>query len=157
MLSLHQSTPAPAQRPASPYCKTKGCGSRRAPGRSVCYRCRREAEKAANEVKYAYDTLRRNARRRGKQFEISLEDFAEFCAKTQYMAGKGVFRESLTIDRIDPTRGYVKGNLRAIPNGENVRKYLTFDRDQMTGQLCVFERRIENTPAQPEPTEDCPF
>jgi hypothetical protein len=87
----------------------------------------------ANPVHAAYQTLKANAARRGKDFTISFSYFKWFCVKTQYIAGKGRSADSYHVDRIDEARGYVPGNLQVLTNAENVIKYLSYDWETKTG------------------------
>jgi hypothetical protein len=63
-----------------------------------------------------------NAKRRGKVFTLTLEEFEKFCQETDYIAKKGVKKKSLTIDRERNEEGYTVDNIRALPNDENARK-----------------------------------
>lgn len=108
-------------------CSTLGCANKAAKHRTICHNCKRKRYQAKNPIKYAYQELRARAKKRGKEFTITLEDFKEFCASTEYMVKKGIYKESLHIDRIDETKGYVKGNLQAIPNADNIKKFLHYD------------------------------
>lgn len=55
-------------------------------------------------------TLKHNAKRRGKIFTISMDDFA------------AVWVPGASIDRIDNSRGYEPGNIRALDPRENAIK-----------------------------------
>lgn len=100
------------------------CGNKAPKGRRVCNTCRHKAEKERDPVRYTYGVWRRNARRRGKEFTVTLEEFRKFCVESNYMNGKGIGRTSLHIDREDETKGYTKDNIRALPNIDNVKKYI---------------------------------
>ena len=89
---------------------------------NYCSKCQR----LKNPEKYAYQTLKDNAKRRGKEFDISFEDFKIFCVKTSYIAKKGRKKDCLHVDRILETSGYTKENIQALTNTENVRKYLKY-------------------------------
>lgn len=78
--------------------------------------------RSKNPVRYAYQTLKDNAKRRGKTFLISLEYFKQFCKRTDYIAGKGRMKESYSVDCIDPRKGYVEGNLQCITLSDNTKK-----------------------------------
>ena len=115
-------------------CKTEGC-SRPAyvakkpnkktgrPASSVyCNTCRNQREKDADLVKWAYRKWKSNAKRRNKIFKISIDYFRQFCVETQIMNGRGIGQKSLHIDCIIEELGYVEGNIRPLPNDENVKK-----------------------------------
>jgi hypothetical protein len=58
--------------------------------------------------------LRTNAKKRHIQFELTLEDFREFCLETSYHLKSGVEADSLTVDRKDPNGSYNKDNIRPL-------------------------------------------
>jgi hypothetical protein len=83
--------------------------------------------------KYAFNNLKQNAKRRGKVFELTFEQFQQFAVETEYMAGKGITKHGLHIDRIDPEKGYLIQNIRVLTNSENVirhRKYMNAQFDE---------------------------
>lgn len=97
--------------------------------RKGCHRCSKQAWRKANPMRAAFNACRDKARQRkskrwpdGIPWEITFAAFIIFAAKTRYLTQKGNESGSLTIDRIDHTKGYVPGNLRAITRIENVEK-----------------------------------
>lgn len=67
--------------------------------------------------------LKNNAKRRGKDFSLTLDDFMHFLKQNpNYMVKKGIRVKSLQIDRIDNLKGYSLDNIRAITLRENVYK-----------------------------------
>lgn len=111
-------------------CNTKNCKKPRAKNRNYCHSCIQEKKKQKDTVKYAYWTLRNNAKRRGKVFKLTLEQFREFAHKTNYMVGKGKQKESYHIDRINEAGAYAADNIQVLSNTENVRKFLRYEYDQ---------------------------
>jgi hypothetical protein len=75
-----------------------------------------------NPVRYAYQTLKDNAKRRGKVFAITFEAFEAFCRKHEYVERKGIAPDSLTIDRIDFTLGYTPDNMTVLTLRDNSAK-----------------------------------
>jgi len=130
-------------------CKTKYCRGFRG-GRSLyCNSCRHDRERNADPVKYCYDQLKRNARRRGKIFTITLEYWRQFCYRSDYIQNKGKMRESYTVDCFDPGLGYIEGNIRALPNHQNAAKgnrKLMYD--YMSGEATVIKLNYD-TPQGP--------
>lgn len=104
-------------------------------------------------MKYAYQTLKDNAKRRGKEFTISFEYFTEWAIEHDYLKGKGKTSTSSTVDRIIEDLGYVEGNLQRLENGQNVRKSLQY-RYGSTGKPEDFNV-ITHRPAQQK--EGVPF
>lgn len=107
-------------------CKTEGCRKPAAKGRAECQPCRWVRLKAANAVQAAFKNLRSNALRRKKTFELTLDQFTEFCTRTGYLAGKGILKDSYHIDRIDESKGYSIDNIQLLTNSQNVRKALEY-------------------------------
>lgn len=75
-----------------------------------------------NPFKYAYQTLKDNAKRREKGFSLTLDEFKGFCLETGYMVLKGINAEDATIDRIDESKGYELGNIRLLTVQDNAAR-----------------------------------
>ena len=97
-----------------------------------------------------------NAKRRGKEFTITLEEFTQFCKETNYIAGAGRSSASYHIDRIDETKGYSIDNIQTLTNAENSKKYLKYSKDA-SGK--PYKYWVESPPVidQDINTNDCPF
>lgn len=108
--------------PDAERCITEGCYQPRTPRSRICYRCQHAQRKASNPIGYCYGVWRRNARRRGIPFTITLRYFEKFCYTTDYIYNKGKSALAFTIDRIKNSKGYVPGNIRSITNSENASK-----------------------------------
>ena len=84
-----------------------------------------------NPLKYSFQTLKDNAKRRGKEFKLTFNEFKKFAIKTDYLNKKGISAQAYHIDRIDEAKGYTVENIRIVTNSENVKKYIRFKyRDQ---------------------------
>ena len=103
-------------------CITKRCKNTSAYGNSLCWKCIKKKYKENNPTRYAYSILKNNAKRRGHSFELSFEQFEQFCVKYNYIGSKGKRSDSYSIDRIDNSKGYVIGNIQIMTFGENARK-----------------------------------
>lgn len=93
----------------------------------------REVWRKNNPVHYAYLTLKANAKRRNKPFEITLEDFKKFCYRYKYIGKKGRTAEGYGVDREREEDGYTLDNMRILKNGNNVKKYKSYDWESRTG------------------------
>jgi len=100
-------------------------------------------------MRSAYNNLRQNAKRRGKEFQISFEEFESFCVKSNYIAGKGRSAESFHVDREKEHLGYTIDNLQVLTNSENIRKYLRYQHDQK-GKPINFHV-VKNQPVKEDP------
>jgi hypothetical protein len=85
-------------------CLTPGCGKNVNNSR-YCSRCRTRKSRQNNLLRYWFLTLKNNAKRRGKRFTLTLQQFTDFCKETGYAEGKGIKADSLTVDRIDENGG----------------------------------------------------
>ncbi len=114
-------------------CVVSSCRNKHIKYRNKCHKHKTLEYKQKHPIKYAYQTLRTNARRRGKSFSISFEYFEKFCIKTKIMLGRGINADSYHIDRIDESKGYEEGNLQVLTNAENVRKYREYNYKEKKG------------------------
>ena len=99
---------------------------------SPCSSCKTRKWRESNPVRYCYQSLKDNSKRRGIEFSLTFEEFSEFCIETDYLIGKGKTKDSFSIDRRDPNEGYVRSNIRILTLGENAskrRKILLYDDD----------------------------
>src|ERR1035437_5243365 len=103
-------------------CITKGCLNETGLQRKTCYKCEKRKYRAKYPLKYWYDTLKMNAKRRRKPFTLTLEQFTEFCKRTGYIEKKGKTAESLSVDRIKASEGYHASNIQAITLSDNSKK-----------------------------------
>lgn len=104
-------------------CKTKFCRgvSTRSGHSPYCSKCRARRWKEAHPIAYAFNKLRFRAKERGHSFGLTLYDFTDLWNK-----GLGVNRRRnghcVSIDRIDPSRGYHADNVQIMTVSENARK-----------------------------------
>lgn len=118
------------------------------PKGQICLKCKQDRYRKSNPIRYAYSTLRTNAKRRGKFFDLTFDQFKAFAIKTKYYKKKGIYSDNYHIDRIDETGGYTIGNIQVLTNSANIRKYLDYkydyDQRRMVANLTI--QRHENTP-----------
>lgn len=104
-------------------CIVSGCRGKKAEGKGgLCFRHAMHKFKEDRPETYFYNNLKQNAKRRGHEFNLTLEEFRQFCKETGYLKGKGRKAKSLTIDRIDPSKGYQLDNIQVLTNSDNIRK-----------------------------------
>lgn len=105
----------------------------RGKGRGMCVSCNREYNKKRRRQQPLAHIIYRakgNAKIRGIEFNITEKDLPsipENCPifpwiKLVYTVGEGRSEGSLSLDRIDSSQGYVKGNLRFVSNRANSMK-----------------------------------
>lgn len=110
-------------------CATKNCRKPAKRGKH-CYSCKQNRYKENNPEYYAFYVMKNNAKRRGKIFKITFEDFLEVVVPAKYMKGKGRTANSLHLDRIREEECYVKGNIQVLKNKKNVQKFLHWKYDE---------------------------
>lgn len=96
-----------------------------------CSACRRREWAEKNPEKYLYGNLKGNARRRGKVFTITLEQFKEFLKEENYLERvRGRGKHCISVDRVDNSKGYEPGNLKAVTVSDNSikRNYVDYFR-----------------------------
>lgn len=103
-------------------CETPRCRNKHAKNKWSCHACYTRAFRFRNPLKYVYNTLKDNAKRRGKDFSLTFEEFSSFVKDTNYMDGRGRTKFDLSIDRRDNEHGYHAWNIRAITVSENSSK-----------------------------------
>jgi hypothetical protein len=103
-------------------CCAYRCKNRRQKRDRFCSKHRKRYKKETNPEAYHFDILRSNAKRRGKDFKLTLEEFKLFCEDTSYLKLKGRSAKSASIDRIDPEKGYEYGNIQVLTLAENSAK-----------------------------------
>lgn len=104
-------------------CVARGCMKSSPQGTRFCFKHKREWQKINNPLRYWFDVLRQNAKRRSKNFELTIDDFKDFCNETDYIALKGRKNAgNYTIDRRNDKLGYIKGNIYILTLGQNSRK-----------------------------------
>lgn len=108
-------------------CITLYCRKTRPRGSNYCYCCIWRRLKERDYVRYVFYYTRSNAKRRGKEFSLTINQFREFCKSTGYIEGKGRFKNNLSIDRIDNSQGYHADNIRVLTISENSSKGVTED------------------------------
>lgn len=106
-------------------CTTKNCRNNAAPQRTICEKCKSRLLKQKNPYLYYYNNLRNNARRRGKKFSLSFDEFKKFCDETGYLLLKGKNAGDASIDRIKDNEGYSYNNIRMITLSHNSYKNAT--------------------------------
>ena len=103
-------------------CCAHGCLTKAIKDR-FCTKHRKRYTREHDPAAYYFEILRSNAKRRKKDFILTLQEFRLFCASTGYLELKGKRPKSLTIDRRDHTKGYSFDNIQVLTLSQNVRKH----------------------------------
>ena len=113
-----------ARKAREGICKHWGCSKATKPNKRECGTCRSRLTRIRNPERYAYQQVKRSADLRDIPFLLSYEEFQQFDEQTGYTKSKGRENDSMTIDRIDSSKGYQLDNIRAITWADNCAKKL---------------------------------
>ncbi len=105
-------------------CKNKPCSKKK----GMCHTHYARHLRIKDPVYDRFKNFRGNALRRGKPFEITLQEFRDWCAGNGYCLQKGKRGRNCTIDRIRNWEGYNIHNIQIKSNEANVRKYHDHDK-----------------------------
>lgn len=115
-------------------CETAYCRGTPRKYRRKCEKCRKREYARRHPFRYHYNALRGNARRRGKNFDLTFDEFKalwlEHPEKWAVKKRPGV-ECPWQMDRIDNTKGYTAGNIQIIEKRKNILKYHRHDRHQI--------------------------
>ncbi len=120
---LSDKTPYEKSKHAKGLCLTKYCRHEHVQGRWQCRKCINLGFAERHPLRYVYNNWKNNARRRGIEFTVTLEQFTKFAEKNNYVRKRGRTPKSMTIDRIVEGEGYHANNIQAITLTENIYKY----------------------------------
>lgn len=119
-----------AKNKAKHLCVAYRCTNSKNAKDRFCSKHRHRYVKENDPVAYSYHLLKVNAKRRGKGFNLGLEEFREFCKTHDYPTGKGVRKNRLSVDRIDVSKGYQIDNIQLISVSDNSKKWHEVDRGE---------------------------
>lgn len=91
--------------------------------RPMCHVHMQQVKTARCPELVTFHNLKNNARRRRIQFALTIEQWRAFCAVTGYARNRTGKRGGLlSVDRIDPNKGYSYDNIQAISLTDNILK-----------------------------------
>ena len=129
-------------------CGIQGCG--RKTKNKFCPHHYCQLDRLKDPVRYSYNNKKNRAKQRGIFWDLTLDQFRQFCYDTQYISKRGRTTGSYDVDRIieGSTPGYTINNIQLLEKVENIRKYKKYSDDSKKAEL-VIEVII--------PPEDLPF
>lgn len=143
------------------YCWVRGCSRASRNDRSLCHMHEMRRWRAKNARTADWCTLRDHARQRKIEFQITLDYWRGLTDAFGFYDASD--DEVLTVDRVDPTKGYVEGNLRVITLSLNSFKS---NRERYLPEHVqhILDRRREQMQAENDrylsldrDDDDCPF
>lgn len=90
--------------------------------RGLCHKHYARALRESDPVGARYNQFKGNAKKRRKDFSITLEEFRAFCQRTGYIITKGRRGQNATIDRRCNAHGYHIWNIHILTNRANASK-----------------------------------
>lgn len=116
------------ESPEKGICAAKGC-ERETKGTTLCNTHRSQKSRLKDPVKYAFNCKKHRAEERDIFWDLTLDQFRQFCHETEYMNKKGQTLGSYNVDRIieGKTPGYTISNIQILEKLENIRKYKKYD------------------------------
>lgn len=131
-------------------CQTRHC--RNDAARTHCHKCRSRRYAVRHPLRYHFNALKQNAKRRGHAFHLTFEQFKNFWARHPKE-----WKEKLApglccwhIDRIDPRIGYRQDNIQILEKTKNVLKYHEQDKKLLL-QVSYMPKHSPATAEVPAP------
>lgn len=106
-----------------------------------------------NQAARLYQACKNNAKKRNVEFTIDLEDviIPEKClllgVPLTNINGQGRVKTNASIDRVDPSKGYIKSNIRVISDLANRMKQNATETELIAfakGVLNCYDRKTNN-------------
>jgi len=137
------------KRCGSPAIKKKGC---------LCHKHYQQKWRHNNPEQAAYRALKDHALHRKLKFEISFDYFCGLADGFAYFDKSCEQRgEVASIDRVDASLGYVRGNLQVISISENVIKGNKERYLPEYVQALLERQRLQQLESQPVENDENPF
>jgi len=112
-----------ARKRKAGLCARYGCLNQAGSHKKYCCKHHHQALKRRDPISSIYSHRKQRAKARGHAWGLSLAEFRQWCHQTGYHLGCGKEAHSLSIDRLDNTRGYTLDNIACVPLGANAAKY----------------------------------
>lgn len=129
-------------------CTTEGCTNK--PQGRFCGSCRSRQSRLRDLVRYSFQNKKNRTKQRGIFWDLSLDQFRQFCYETDYINKTGKTIGCYDVDRIieGKTPGYTISNIQILEKIANIKKYKKYNQETKKAEL-VIETII--------PPEDLPF
>jgi hypothetical protein len=122
-LKLHRYTDRARKRHALGKCASPRCKNDHYKGSWFCSSCNNRQWVFNNPIKAAFRDHRANAKKRGHEWHITLEEYTEFVNKHfGYIERRGKFAEAWTLDRIKSHLPYTIDNVQILTLQVNAYK-----------------------------------
>ncbi len=133
-------------------CKTKYCRNE-AKQNGICWKCHRERKKKKNIYAYTLGTLRRNAKRRGIECTLTVDEWKKFCIETGILERRGRTKNCESVDRKQEHIGYTYDNICPLSVSQNsLKRHRKIVYVVSTGEYALVE-----VPPASHTNEEMPF
>lgn len=113
---------SPVKKAAGRYCCAYACRNEPIEKKDgLCHKHYARKRREEDPIGVRFNQFKGNARKRGKAFSITIEEFRGFCEETGYLT-KGRRGQNATIDRRDNDFGYHLWNIQILTNRQNASK-----------------------------------
>lgn len=107
---------------AKGLCVAHSCANKHTPRNRFCAKHSHRYQKWKNPIKYTFHQKRGRAKERGIEWNLTLDEFIQFCEENDYMNKKGRTASAASIDRIKSHIGYEVGNIQILSLSANSKK-----------------------------------
>ncbi len=129
-------------------CSAYGCQKQTT--QTLCASCRSKKSRAADPVRYSYNNKKNRAKQRKIFFDLTLDEFREFCYETDYIMKTGKTIGCYDVDRkIEGTLpGYTRSNIQILEKTKNIRKWLDYNWQTKEARVVTNKpvQQFENLP-----------
>ena len=117
-----------AKKAAGKYCCAYNCTNKPVSKKGgLCHKHYARKRREDDPIGTRYNQFKGNAKKRHKDFTITLEQFRQFCKDTGYLINKGKRGKNATIDRIKNKYGYHIWNIQLLTLRQNSSKSCSDD------------------------------
>ena len=114
---------SPAKKKAGLFCCAYACSNDPIHKKGgLCHKHYSRKIRETDPVLARYGQFKGNAKKRRKDFSITLEEFRSFCDRTGYIITKGRRGKAATIDRRCNSQGYHIWNIQILTLSQNSSK-----------------------------------
>jgi hypothetical protein len=112
-----------AKKEKGARCCAYGCGNAPVARKGgLCHKHYTRKRREVDPVGVRYGQFIGNAKQRGKDCDVTLEQFRQFCHDNDYIVKKGMRGKNATIDRIVNEIGYTIPNMQILSLSANASK-----------------------------------
>lgn len=117
----------------------------------LCSGCREREKKITHPWIQRYRALKLSAKRRNIQVYLTYSEFKQFCLRTEMIP------LGLSVDRIDPTKGYSLDNMRVLTFSENSSLGGVYGNERKKQKRLEYAMRKFESPPIAAPSDEDPF